>query len=422
MIILATGGIAGAVLASTAAPCRDRFLQPFSSASIWNTAIGSEAEFVPAGLFHSFEKARGCQLRANSPGRRTQCPGTSGLTPAEKCESLGCCYDVTSPKDAPACFEPAGVGVYPTQIHNDADWVVSASADDPMTPWMSQGSWGGGDNCAVTGPLATHVPFPADVVTGGHEENNAMGLLLPDNETLIQAQPFYRCGAGSPVLAQYQSGCPVPFPWVTSILGDGAWGAHGGSGLSAVGGTIRSGELAPGAGPIPHALKIEGFAHDQYSSGTAGQPWTLYRWPALGHDGYATNAASGLQYNGSNPAVVPGSLLAIPADVAANLTIKTVPGQRLLAALRDFGAYIVDDTASPSAAICMEASVSDEIRSDFNLTLGTYASGPAEPGQPLYEDVKALFQALHAVTNNGPGRVGGGGSPRVPAAPPICGA
>ena len=81
----------------------------------------------------------------------------------------------------------------------------------------------------------------------------------------------------------------MPFPWVTSILGDGAWGAHGGSGLSAIGGTIRSGELSPDAPPIPHALKLEGFAHDQYYSGTQGkeEAWTMYKWPALGHDIYA---------------------------------------------------------------------------------------------------------------------------------------
>ena len=34
-----------------AAPCRDRFLEPFSSQSIWNTAIGSNAVMVPAHLY-----------------------------------------------------------------------------------------------------------------------------------------------------------------------------------------------------------------------------------------------------------------------------------------------------------------------------------------------------------------------------------
>eukprot|EP01052_Picozoa_sp_SAG31_P081714 SAG31_NODE_41654_length_275_cov_0.585227_1_plen_71_part_10 len=31
--------------------CRDRWLEPFSSDSIWNTAIGSAVEFKPARLF-----------------------------------------------------------------------------------------------------------------------------------------------------------------------------------------------------------------------------------------------------------------------------------------------------------------------------------------------------------------------------------
>ena len=33
------------------APCRDRWLEPFNSDSIWNTAIGSGAVFRPALLF-----------------------------------------------------------------------------------------------------------------------------------------------------------------------------------------------------------------------------------------------------------------------------------------------------------------------------------------------------------------------------------
>ena len=43
-------------------------------------------------------------------------------------------------------------------------------------------------------------------------------------------------------------------------------------------------------------------------------------------------------------------------------------------------------------------------------------------GHALYADLLAIFQALHAVTNNGPTSVGGGGTPAVPTKPPICGA
>lgn len=55
--------------------CRDRFVQPFSAGSIWNTAVGSGAVFMPAGLYTGMPRDIGCALRANSPSRRRQCPG-----------------------------------------------------------------------------------------------------------------------------------------------------------------------------------------------------------------------------------------------------------------------------------------------------------------------------------------------------------
>jgi|EP01049_Picozoa_sp_SAG25_P000640 hypothetical protein len=45
-----------------------------------------------------------------------------------------------------------------------------------------------------------------------------------------------------------------------------------------------------------------------------------------------------------------------------------------------------------------------------------------DPGRALYKDLLLLFQSLHAVTNNGPNSIGGGGVPAVPTKPPICGA
>lgn len=66
----------------------------------------------------------------------------------------------------------------------------------------------------------------------------------------------------------------------------------------------------------------------------------------------------------------------------------------------------------------------------FNLWYAGYAmtyphgvSGAMmDPGKKLYADLVHLFQSLHAVTNNGPTSIGGGGVPRLPPKPPICGA
>ena len=42
------------------------------------------------------------------------------------------------------------------------------------------------------------------------------------------------------------------------------------------------------------------------------------------------------------------------------------------------------------------------------------------PGTAFFEDLLAIFRALHIVVNNGIGRVGGGGTPRRPPPPPFC--
>ena len=50
--------------------------------------------------------------------------------------------------------------------------------------------------------------------------------------------------------------CVGNLPQTIDIFSDGILGAHGGSGLSAYGGSIRSGELSPNAPPIAHAIKV----------------------------------------------------------------------------------------------------------------------------------------------------------------------
>ena len=261
-----------------------------------------------------------------------------------------------------------------------------------------------------------------------------MGVLLLDNETIVQMQPAYRCGFGTALLAKFGNGtadgCPQQFPNTTSIFGDGALGSHGGSGLSGVGGTIRLGELMPDAPPIGHALKIE-LQHQWYfglhklatdSAYNGGR--SQYMWPATGSDSGSNKAPGGL-YGGSDPNVAPGALLAIPLSAANTVKTTTVVGARIKAALTTYGGYIVDDTGGGnSVAICMEADVNAEMRSQYGYAM-TYPHGVraavTDKGHALYTDLLAIFQALHAVTNNGPTSVGGGGTPLVPKKPPICG-
>lgn len=165
--------------------------------------------------------------------------------------------------------------------------------------------------------------------------------------------------------------------------------------------------------------------------------------------------------------------------------LTTEPGRLILGALTDYGGYIVDDTGSQQGggALCMEHAVNAEMLQAYGysvaiedpLTSSQVRLCNAKPqagggeclgrsrvhwkaclsreprplgamlqGAPLYWDIVRIFQArqergetgLHSqlmlldlllpqalavVANNGPENVGGGGTPRRPAPPPICG-
>jgi hypothetical protein len=206
LLLVATLARATFARGAAAPQCRDRFLWPFSDASIWNTPIGASAEYVPAGIYST---------------------------------------------------------ELPTEIHNDQEFLIRATSGDPLTDWIDDsGDFPG--MCTAKGPIKAQLPLPRDLVTDCVANNNGAGVLLPDNRTLVQLQPFYRPEAGGPFIAWYHTGAPQPFPWEVDVLGDGALGAHGGSGLSSFGGSIRLGELNASSGPIKHALKLELWAHQYY--------------------------------------------------------------------------------------------------------------------------------------------------------------
>ena len=113
-----------------------------------------------------------------------------------------------------------------------------------------------------------------------------------------------------------------------------------------------------------------------------------------------------------------GSLLAVPTDVAKTLTMETVPGRKILAALTTYGGYIADDTADNTFSLCTTPEVISELLNVYNFTVSI--SEPLQPTSPFFKDLHTAFAALHAVTNNAQGSVGGGGTPLGPIAPEIC--
>ena len=340
--------------------CRDPYYSPFSSDSIWLTPIGSNAQYMDAGLFRN--------------------------------------------KSYP-----------PNDFFSDDDYFIVTKDTDPVFPWYNQGWWGTNGNlthCDVIGHYVNTLHFPANLSVTAFGNNNAAGILQPDNDTLILTQPLYKCNETAPILSIYAQ-------WkgtnngTLSIRSNGTYGGHGGSGLSAIGGTIRLGELLPNTPPISHALKLELWAHIYYY---AQNP--CYNWPANTCDGYHNNCPDDpiACYGGTNPYLTPGSLLAIPVNISEQLnnTLTTIPAKKILYALTYYGGYLVDDTYWNRATFCTMHGVTDEFQAYYNYSFNT------SPNSPFYNDLLLIFQNLAIVINNSPTSIGGGGTPLQPLAPPLC--
>ena len=322
-------------------PKRDKFLQPFLPTSIWNMPIGSDARYLKANI---------------------------GKSP---------------------------------QASADEEYFFELKDKYPYRPVYAPGAWGEG-RCTGTQYMDIAIPIPDDLIIPdattqpNHTPNNASAFLMPDGRTLVQLSPLARCEkSGSLYGWRYEN---------VDIYGEGIGGAHFGSGLSSIGGSIRKNELT-NDGPIHHALKVIIWAK-KYLFYDEKRPG--YRWPANRADDYAAE-----QYGGANYALVQGSLLAIPPEITKeSLKLGTPAGKKLFDALQDYGAYIVEDSHEDAHYFALEKGVTDEFREkygyDFNGKSGKF-----------YNDFMKLFQALYIVDNNSPNSVGGGGTPRVELAPPI---
>lgn len=330
---------------------------PFSSTSIWNMPIGSEAQYIHAHI----EKAL-----------------AAGMTIDED-------YIVMTP-DAPLM----------DIAQNFAGWDKSKN------------------RCTVDGKVIFSAPIPQSFIVSpdtwdGTTPNAGLAVLMPDGRTIKQTQPFAHCTEGKPATSQYL------FPDV-DIYGDGYYGAHGGSGLSAIGGALRLGELTPTSGPIRHALKVNIYAKKNvyYDPETKG-----FRWPAKAADGYA----AGNYYSERSLEIVKacrmGALLALPARMNLDsLGFETRPARILAEAFQNYGAYLVDDTAWDVYAIMTEWSPEGRFDEEFKKNWG-FSMKSSDKNSSWSRDMDRLFLNLHVVDNNTLATIGGGGKPLRALAPEL---
>jgi hypothetical protein len=337
---------------------RDPLVQPFASDSIWNMPIGSAATYLAAGI----AVATGATLESDED--------VIVQTPTAPSTSI---------------------------FRNTADWNPNVS----RCPYDA-------------GAIVFDAPIPSAFVVGdtptSSTPNSGLAVLLGDSVTVKQTQPFARCTAGAPATSDYV--------WAdVSLYGVGITGAHGGSGLSAIGGTLRVGELRPGGTPPHHVLKLELYAAQNYYND--GKQADCYRWPATGCDGYFDDSTSPLKYGGKNPALGPGSLLALPVSVSiASLGLTTEPAKTLAWTLQNYGAYLVDDTAWSAIALCVENGPAGSFRNQFQSDWGFPVDTGGTTGA-FAADMAKLEAALAVITDNGPSAVGGGGTPLQPLALPL---
>jgi len=346
---------------------------PFASSSIWNMPIGTGANYLASGL-----------------------------------------HFTTTPNSTEYWYD------MPQSDHERI--VLTASA--PLTDvYISNVGWSGGDRCVQQGALFFQAPLPASYVVPNSTDNNGAAILLADGLTVVQTQPFTKCSG-------YSYATTMQVPWSLAIweyniqTGDGRLGAHGGSNLSTLGGTIRLGELRPGT-QMRHALKVNVYSVQDLGLCT-GNFNACFEWPAATADGYAANSGSGYgsATGNTNTAMKMGALLAIPASVNINnIGLQSVPGKMLAWTLQNYGAYIVDSRAGPGFDFSIEdgaaGSKADEFQADygypFDGRLGYETLGTAQA--QWVSDIRLIIDYLRVVSNNSPTSVGGGGTPLQPLAP-----
>lgn len=267
--------------------------------------------------------------------------------------------------------------------------------------------------------LVEDLPIPQDWYTDpgyrGRTPNQSAAIVMPDM-TLVETQPLHVCEDGTAVSQEAQPA------WRGSSLLTGATaeepgsGAHGGSGMTAFGGTIRVGEWVPG-GEIPHAVKVTVDA-TTLSSFAGG-----FRWPATNADLYADDPVRG--YQGSVPAARMGSLLTLPPWFQMD-KIETEPARILAEALMEHGAYVVDDTGWSTVGLSVEwgpnGRVTDEFEQEWGFPMTGHIGNVGGEQLQFLEDLKLMYSVMHVVDDNGPDAVGGAGDPMAPFAPPLAGA
>jgi len=290
-----------------------------------------------------------------------------------------------------ATYAPAGItsaGSYEDSSEADYDSV------SPASPAVTLG-----DAQLASGSIAAVSVHGDPSMTANGTLNGCSAFLGTDNKTVYQGQTIELTPGGNPTF-----GGALDDTWPpVDIESTGIGGCHGGSGLSGLGGTLTLADLTQ-ASPITHALKVALDGYLNYSIANGG-----FRWPAANADeGYSSNT-SGNYYGGSNPNVQEGSLLALPRSInPSSFSNPTVA--KIARAMQDYGAYIVDTTATGSydfSTLITNYNASSQLATDLCIS-ATPCRYPSSNEEIVSSQLDTLFEDLQVVTNNTASTPGGG--------------
>lgn len=294
-------------------------------------------------------------------------------------------------------------------IGTDEVFIARSATDDPQMKLFS--GFSNKERCRPAEPLhqqwASGYKFnlPATVsppMTGENYTPNNHSAIVDENGNITEVQPLSRCGQG--LVSGYTG--HEPGETQDNLRGSNLRGAHGGSGMSTLGGTIRLGELTRRQ-PITHALKI--VINPKFLS-RAGDG---FRDPASKAD-YDYKRI----YKGYRSALQMGSLLTLPSNFNCR-RLQTGPGQKVCQALKNYGVYVVDNSAFDSTMLVSEHGLHDEVLRLTEINIGTDNNNSSDVNKNFvqsgsyYNDISSVLSKLHVVDDNRPGGYGGAGPRRA---------
>jgi protocatechuate 3,4-dioxygenase beta subunit len=362
-VTVAAGGTSASDFVLTSEHERNPLLQPFTSTSIWNRPIGSDAEYMPANLI------------------------------------------------------PASLYTLRSDQH-----VIVMTPTAPLTPIVENTAGPMGDlnqRCDTTGAALVSAPIPADFEVLSTDQNDPLTAVAADGHTLIQGEPFALCTAGGTGTLDFYDKANID----GDIDGDGLQGWDGGSHLSALGGAIRLGELVPG-GVIDHALQIDVDAPNLYQ-GTAATcfVWPATRCDTYGPTSYGgTNPDLAMGALLALPPTLDLNSLGLdPAGMILAKAFQNYGAYIANDADRSVNNIVTELSPSGSVAGVYDATgklvAPGQFQTDWGVPFDTVGVNGTDAWS---HDIETIFANLQIVTNNADGGwTAGGGTPLAPFAPPL---